>query len=115
MEGDQAAGNDRERRLIRSLAEDPFFKDWTEASRSFSRRDLDEAIAIVLGTHDGIRSLAPGARERAMARLALFQVIGGHLTDGPVSWEELLARLSPREMQAVEELLGEMTLSEFLD
>lgn len=115
MSENQSNDHEQERRLVESLADDPYFRDWTDASRLFGRRDIDDAISQVLGTSQSALPPLPGAQERAMARLALFQIVARHLEEGPISWEDVLSRLSPHEMREVEELLGESTLNEFLD
>jgi hypothetical protein len=115
MSHDRADDQDREQRLVDSLEDDPYFRDWTDASRLLGRREIQDAILLVLGTGLSALPPLPGARERAMVQLAIFQVVAHHLADGPLTWKDLLSRLSPQEMSEVEGLLGDMTLNEFLD
>lgn len=105
----------RGRQIIASLEGDPFFTDWLDPSRLFDRRDIEAAIATVLEQANGDLPPLPGAKERAMVRLAIFQVVAPHLDDGPGSWIDLMERLSPDELSAIEDLLGKMTLGELLE
>ncbi len=107
--------SDRFLEIFERLASDPYFREWTDASVLITRADIERAIAVVLGTvRDGLPPL-PGAQERAMARLALYQVVAHHLEDTPMSWADLFDRLSPHEITAVEEILGTMSLRELFE
>ncbi|HUY06525.1 MAG TPA: hypothetical protein VMU99_04640 [Acidimicrobiales bacterium] len=101
--------------IVELLAQDPYFRDWTDASRMFNRKDIDEAIALVIGTSTSVLPPLPGAQERAMARLALFQVVAHHLEATPTSWATLFESLSADELKEVEEILGAMSLGELLE
>ncbi|HUY06899.1 MAG TPA: hypothetical protein VMU99_06540 [Acidimicrobiales bacterium] len=101
--------------IFERLARDPYFRKWTDVSGAFSREDIEEAIALVLGAPArGLPSL-PGAQERAMARLALYQVVAHHLEEAPMSWADLFGRLSAQEITEVEQILGAMSLRELFE
>ena len=101
--------------IFEQLARDPYFREWTDVSGLFAREDIEEAIALVLGTPQPGLPLLPGAQERAMARLALYQVVAHHLEEAPMSWEELFMRLSPEEITEVEQILGAMSMRELFE
>ncbi len=106
---------DLERTLMQSLEADAYFRDWLDQDRLFTREDIDRAIAMVLGSVQETLPPLPGAQDRAMARLALFQVVATHLDDQPTSWSQLLGRLSQHEMGEVDAILGSSTLGEILE
>lgn len=81
----------------------------------FTRDDVERSIALALGVQQPGIAPMPGAQERAMTRLALFQLVAPHLGSVPMSWVECLSRLSPEELNEVEALLGAMSLSELLE
>lgn len=99
-------------RILRMLVVDPFFSDWSDRASLFDGNDVDRAIATFLAPED---PRAPDARDRALRRLALFQVVAPHLDPAPASWVELLGRLSPEEARDVDELLGPFSLGELLE
>ncbi len=101
--------------IFERLSRDPYFLEWTDVSAMFTREDIAAAIALVLGSLSPGLPPLPGARDRAMARLALYQVVAHHLEAAPVSWADLFGRLSPEEICAAEEILGAMSLRELFE
>lgn len=101
--------------VLNRLASDPFFRSWTDLTNLFSREVIEESISLVLGTTPPGLAPLPGAQERAMARLALYQVVVRHLDEMPMSWADMFGRLSPSEIIEAEELLGTMSLRELFE
>jgi hypothetical protein len=106
---------DSENEIVASLENDTYFRDWTDPNRLLSRTEIEDAVATVIGTFHSDLPPLPGAEDRAMAKLALYQVVAPYLNAGPMSWSDLLARLRAEEISEVELLLGGQTLSEFLE
>ena len=107
--------HEHEERALGELFGDPTLSVWSDPDDLLSRAELEEAIATVLGTSRPDLPSTPDARERAMRKLALFQVIAPALERGAASWAEVLALLDSESFGQVEELLGGQTLREFLD
>ena len=101
--------------IFERLSRDPYFREWTDISGMFTREDIEAAIALVLDTAPQGLPPLPGAKERAMARLALYQVVAHHLEATPMSWADLFDQLTPDEILAVEEILGAMSLRELFE
>lgn len=101
--------------LMHQLELDPYFSDWHQANRLLTRADIDRAIGKVLEGHQEDSGSPPDTHGRAMRRLALFQVVAPHLSDGPRTWIELIGLLHTDEVAQVEEILGDLSLGELLE
>jgi len=98
------------------LGLDRLFASWQDDSRRPSGDDvLATAWTALDGGVDTPASIVELERERAMRRLALFQLAAPYFASGSRTWEAVFADLTEDDRERAEQLLGGDSLEELLD
>jgi hypothetical protein len=98
------------------LGLDRLFETWQDDGRRPSGDDvLVTAWTALDGGVDTPPSVVELERERAMRRLALFQLAAPYFASGSRTWEAVFADLTDEDRERAEQLLGRDSLSELLD